>query len=93
MEAIHRQIAAAINLIVQQEQLLDGTRRITHISQVTGLKDGQVVIEDLFLYDIEGIDANGKVCGKWRATGALPVFYPALKKLGINLQENIFNKE
>lgn len=93
MDAIHRQIAAAINLIVQQEQLLDGSRKVTHISQINGLQDGRVVLEDIFVYDIEGIDADGKVLGRWKATGVLPAFYPKFKKAGVDLPREIFNKD
>jgi pilus assembly protein CpaF len=93
LDAIHRQTAAAIDLIVQQEQLVDGSRKITHISQVNGLKDGRVHIEDIFAYEMDGIDANGVVQGRWRATGVVPVFYPIFKKLNISLPREIFNKD
>ncbi len=92
-EVIHRQIAATIHLIVQQEQLLDGSRKITHITQVNGLKDNQVVLEDIFVYEQEGIDSEGKVKGRWRATGIIPVFQPLFKKAGIDLPQDIFNKD
>ena len=91
--AIHRQIAVAVHLIVQQEQLLDGTRKITHITQVNGLKDDQVNLEDLFVYDIESIDDKGKVKGKWKSTGIKPAFMGVFKKAGINLAEEIFKKD
>lgn len=93
MESIHRLIAASINLIVLQEQLLDGTRKVTHIAQIDGLKDGRVVLEDIFLFDIEDIDSEGKVRGKWKATGIIPTFYPKLKKAGVELSKEIFNKD
>ena len=93
LEAIHRQIAAAVHLIIQQIQLLDGSRKITHITQVNGLKDGQAYLEDIFVYEIEEVDADGKVRGKWKATGVVPVFYPLFKKAGIDLPKEIFNKD
>jgi pilus assembly protein CpaF len=93
LEAIHRQIAAAVHLIIQQIQLLDGSRKITHITQVNGLKDKQVYLEDIFVYEIEEVDADGKVRGKWKATGVVPVFYPLFKKAGIDLPKEIFNKD
>lgn len=93
MEAIHRQIAAAIEIIVQQDQMYDGSRRVTRISQIHGLKDGQVVVEDLFTYDIEGIDqANGLVLGQWKASGIKPAFYLKFKKYNVTLSEELFNK-
>jgi len=93
LEAIHRQIAAAINIIVQQEQLLDGSRKITHIAQVNGLRENQVVVENIFRYEIEGVDSEGKVKGRWLAAGIIPVFYPIFKKAGIDLPQEIFNKD
>jgi pilus assembly protein CpaF len=92
LEAIHRQIAATINLIVQQEQLLDGSRKITHITQINGLKENQVVVEDIFRYEMESIDSEGKVKGRWVATGIIPVFCSRFKKAGIDLPQEIFNK-
>ena len=93
MPAIHRQIAAAIDLIVQQERLSDGSRRITHITQISGLKEDQIKMEDIFFYDIEGVDADGKVKGEWKASGVTPVFFPRFKKAGIDLAQEIFNKD
>lgn len=93
IEAIHRQMASAINIIVQQEQLSDGSRKITYITQINGLKDGRVVLEDIFVYDIEGLSPEGKVLGRWRATGGVPNFYPQLKKMGVDLPKEIFNKD
>ncbi|MCX5709533.1 MAG: CpaF family protein [Candidatus Omnitrophica bacterium] len=93
LEVIHRQIAAAIHLIIQQDQLVDGGRRITRITQVNGLKDGQVNLEDIFVYDIDGVDAGGKVKGRWKATGVKPVFMQLFKKAGINLSDDLFKKD
>lgn len=93
LAAIHRQIASAIQLVIQHEQLPDGSRKITHITQINGIKDEQVMLEDLFSYEIEGLDAEGRVQGRWKATGALPVFYPKFKKAGIELPEGIFRKD
>jgi len=90
LEAIYRQIATAINLIVQQEQLSDGSRKITHITEVNGLNDGQVCLDDIFVYEIDGVDTQGKVKGSWKATGKVPSFYPLFKKSGILLSEEVF---
>ncbi|MGE5197477.1 MAG: CpaF family protein [Deltaproteobacteria bacterium] len=92
LEVIQRQISSAIHLIVHQEQLPDGSRKIMSISQVSGLKEGQVVLEDIFVYDFEGLDSAGKAKGRWRATGVLPVFFPLFKKAGVNISEDLFVK-
>ncbi len=93
LDAIHRQIATAINLIIQLEQLLDGSRKITHITQVNGLKDNRTVLDDLFIFEQESIDAQGKVKGRWHATGILPSFSQIFKKAGIDLPPGLFNKD
>lgn len=90
LEVIHRQISETINLIVHQEQVLDGSRKVMQVTQINGLKDGQVVLEDVFYYDIQGFGEQGQVIGSWKATGILPQFYPMFKKAGIDLPEGIF---
>jgi pilus assembly protein CpaF len=50
-------------------------------------------MEDIFFYDIEGVDADGKVKGEWKASGVTPVFFPRFKKAGIDLAQEIFNKD
>ena len=93
LDIIHRQIAAGVNLIMQQEQLADGSRKITHVTQVNGIKDGQVMLEDIFRYDIEGFDSSDKVKGSWKATGVVPVFYPLFAKKEVTLSKEIFKKD
>jgi pilus assembly protein CpaF len=91
LEAIHRQVAAAINIIVQQEQLVDGSRKITHVAQVSGLKDGKVLVEDLFFYEMQIIDpVNGNVSGSWKATGIRPSFSNKFIKSGVALPDDLF---
>jgi len=93
LEAIDRQIASSLHLIIQQDQLADGGRKITRITQINGLKDGWVNLEDIFYYDIEHVDRDGKVHGRFKATGVLPVFYPIFGKRGVVLPKEIFNKD
>ncbi|MDI6758339.1 MAG: CpaF family protein [Candidatus Omnitrophota bacterium] len=92
LDIIYRQIAAAVHLIIQQEQLLDGSRKITRITQVNGLKDGHIVLEDLFIYEIEEVLSSEKVKGRFRATGIIPVFYSLFEKRGVKVSKNIFNE-
>lgn len=93
LDAIHRQIASSLHLVIQQDQLVDGGRKITRISQVNGLKDGQANLEDIFYYDIESVDREGKVHGRFRATGVVPVFYSIFAQRGVTLSKEIFNKD
>ncbi|MCG8432255.1 MAG: CpaF family protein [Candidatus Omnitrophica bacterium] len=83
VEAIQRQIAAAINLIVQQEQLLDGSRKITHIAQINGLDKGRAVVEDIFTYHMDGFDSAGRIKGDWKYTGVKPCFLDDYEKCGV----------
>ncbi|MFA5038282.1 MAG: CpaF family protein [Candidatus Omnitrophota bacterium] len=92
--AIRQQISNAIDIIVMQEQLLDGRRKVTHITEVQGVQNEEVVLKDLFSYEITGIsDEDKKVMGQWQTWGNVPTFYPRFKLRGIELPQEIFQKE
>lgn len=92
--AIRRQVSNAIDLIVMQEQLLDGTRKVTHITEVEGVENEDVMLKDLFSYEITGIsEQDKKVMGQWKAWGRLPSFYPRFRLLGIDLPQEIFQPQ
>ena len=90
MWAIKKQISSSLNLLVQQEQLSDGSRRITHITEVRGLQGDELVLQDIFSYDIERVDKDGRIIGSWKSSGILPLFFGRFKKTGIDLSEDIF---
>jgi pilus assembly protein CpaF len=77
-------------VIVQIARLSDGTRRVTHITEVTGVADEMVTLQDVFVFERVGIGPNGRVLGKFRATGVRPKFADRLKASGIQLAQNIF---
>ena len=89
-KAIRHQIASAVSIVVQVARLSDGTRRVTHISEVTGVADGMVTLQDIFVFDRLGIGPHGRVLGRFRATGLRPMFSEQLKASGIQLPESIF---
>jgi len=89
-KAIRHQIAAAVHIVVQVARLSDGTRRVTHISEVTGVADGMVTLQDIFVLDRLGIGQHGRVLGRFRATGVQPMFSEQLRASGIELPESIF---
>jgi len=93
--AIRRQLAQAIDLIVMQEQLIDGQRKVTHITEVQSVSaDGDVVLRDLFSYEIQGIDENTKsVIGRWRTHGVVPDFFPRFALMGQPLPQEIFREQ
>lgn len=72
--ALHSQIAQALDLIIQHEQLVDGSRKITRLTEVRGTSDGEVDLQDLFVFRHMGEDENGHVIGDWECTGAVPEF-------------------
>jgi pilus assembly protein CpaF len=88
--AIRHQIASAVSLIVQVARLSDGTRRVTQISEVTGVADDVVTLQDIFVFDRLGIGPNGRVLGRFRATGLRPTFAERLKASGSLLSSSIF---
>ncbi len=87
---IHKQIASAIDLIVQHEMLADGTRKITHITEVAGVEGDHVVLHDLFLYNRVGTDSNGRERGQWMCSGAKPRFLEKCEKLGFTLPPEVY---
>src|SRR5229473_1480508 len=88
--AIRQQIASAITIVVQVARLSDGVRRVMQISEVTGVSDDMVTLQDIFVFDRLGIGTNGRVLGRFRATGLRPTFAERLKASGIQLPPNIF---
>lgn len=88
--AIREQIASAVHVIVQQSRLADGSRKITHISEITGMEGDTVQLNDIFLYQQEGFDEEGNVVGQYVATGQVPHFYESLRARGIGVDMSIF---
>jgi pilus assembly protein CpaF len=84
-KAIRAQIASAVHLIVQIARMSDGSRRVTHITELTGAFSDVISMQDIFLFEKEGLGANGKVRGRFRATGIVPKFGDKLKAAGIPL--------
>ena len=93
IKAIRQQIASAINIIVQQSRMPDGSRKITHISEITGMEGEIITMQDIFTFDQEGFDSEGKVVGTFEASGIIPNFYHVLKKRGIEVDLKIFENE
>lgn len=88
--AIREQIAAALDLICHQNRLRDGTRRVTHITEVQGMEGDVVVLQDIFVFKQEGVDAQGKVIGRFEATGLRPKLVERLAQQGIDLPADVF---
>ncbi|TCO34237.1 pilus assembly protein CpaF [Kribbella steppae] len=92
--AIREQMASAIDLIVHQTRLKDGTRRITHITEVSGMEGEVITLQDLFLFDFHaGVDEHGRFLGTLRSTGLRPGFLDRLADRGILLPPRMFGME
>ena len=90
IRAIREQIASAIRFIVQQNRFSCGTRKITHITEITGMEGDMIQLQDIYLYKREGFGPDGKVRGKHIATGQIPEFYEELASRGMEIDLNIF---
>jgi len=90
--AMRQQVASAINLVVQVARLSDGTRRVTAISEITGMEGETITMQDIFLYERTGVDSQGQVIGRFRPTGIRPRFAERLKACGLQLPRVFFEE-
>jgi pilus assembly protein CpaF len=91
LRAIREQIASAVDVVVQLTRLRDGTRRVTHVTEVQGMEGETVTLQDAFLFDYSaGVDASGKFLGKPVPTGVRPRFTDRFDELGIRLSPSVF---
>jgi len=88
--AIREQIASAMNLIIHQARLRDGSRKVVQVSEIQGMEGDVVVLQDIFVFDQKGVDANGNVIGEHKPTGLRPKFINRLAKEGIELPMDCF---
>jgi pilus assembly protein CpaF len=89
-KAMRQQIASAIQLVVQQTRLADGTRKITSISEITGMEGDVITMQEIFVFEKAGVSKEGKVIGRFRATGVRPKCSERLKSAGIVLPTEMF---
>jgi pilus assembly protein CpaF len=89
--ALRQQIASAIQVIVQVSRMSDGSRRVTHISEITGTSDQVISMQDIFRFEKRGLGPNGKVLGRFYATGIVPKFAEKLQAAGITLEPGLLS--
>ncbi|SRR5579884_162586 len=92
-KAIREQVASAIDLIIHLSRMRDGTRRVTHVSEIVGMESQTVTMQDIFLFRAEGVDAAGRVLGEMLPTGLRPRFSQRAEELGIDLPGRLFEQE
>jgi pilus assembly protein CpaF len=94
VRAIREQISSALNLIVHQSRLKDGTRRVTHITEIVGMEGDVITLQDIFLFDWSaGVDENGHFKGRLKATGLRPTFLDKLQDRGVHVDPAVFAPE
>jgi pilus assembly protein CpaF len=91
IRAIREQIASALNLIIHQARMKDGTRRITHVTEIVGMEGDVITLQDLFLFDYSaGVDSEGKFLGTLKSTGLRPHFIERMQERGIAVSAEVF---
>ncbi|WP_269532034.1 ATPase, T2SS/T4P/T4SS family [Chitinimonas sp. BJYL2] len=93
IRAIREQISSAVRFIVQQNRFSCGSRKVTHVTEITGMEGDMIQLQDIFLFKQEGFGPDGKVRGRHIATGAVPDFYQDLVARGLDVDLSIFQAE
>jgi pilus assembly protein CpaF len=90
LKVVRQQVASAVDLIVQQSRLKDGTRKVTAITEVAGMEGDTVVLTDVFKFEQTGVAEGGKIIGNLKPTGIRPIFSPRLEAAGLKLGPEVF---
>jgi pilus assembly protein CpaF len=90
-KAMRFMVSSALDLIIQVSRLTDGSRKVTSICEVVGMEGEVITLQDIFVFEKRGIDKNGKVLGRFRATGIRPKFSEKLELAGIEVPEELFS--
>jgi pilus assembly protein CpaF len=90
VRVLREYIASALDMIIHVTRLSDGTRKVVRMTEVVGMEETVISTQDIFLFEQEGIDQNGRVVGVHRATGVRPKFSERLLRAGIDLGPEIF---
>ncbi len=93
LHVVRQQIASAVDLIVQQTRMRDGSRKVTSITEILGMEGDTVVMSEIFKYEETGTDAGGRVTGAFQPTGIRPLFEDKLKAAGFNLKPEVFGAD
>ena len=91
--AIREQIASAVDIIIHESRLSDGSRKVTAITEVTGLEGNQIVMQDIFAFKQKGVGQDGKILGEFKPTGAMPTWFDQLAGRGIKCDPRMFDPD
>jgi pilus assembly protein CpaF len=92
MKAMRQQVSSAVHLIIQASRLQGGIRRVTHITEVVGMEQDTIVMQDIYKYVQTGIDETGRARGHFEATGVRPTFMSKLESAGVRLPASAFKQ-
>jgi pilus assembly protein CpaF len=92
LRAIREQVASAVDLIVHQDRMRDGSRRITSVTEVQGMEGDVIVMQDIFTFEYEGFE-EGRVVGRLKPTGIRPKFMPRLEVANVHLSPAVFGAD
>ena len=90
LKAIREQISSAIDLVVHESRMKDGSRKVINISEIVGMEGDTITLQDLFYYKAEGIDTSGKIKGSFYSTGIRPKFLDKITSNGILIRDDWF---
>ena len=88
--AIREQIASAIDIFIQVQRLQDGSRKVTHVTEVSGMEGDTITLQDIFLFKLDHVDEDGHVKGEMKPTGIRPGFAQRFKMAGIEMANDLF---
>jgi pilus assembly protein CpaF len=91
-KALRHQIASAIHAVLQVARLKDGSRKILYLNEIVGMEGEVIVMQEIFRFDMQGMNEDGKVKGRFRATGIRPKFMSQLEALGVELPSKVFRE-
>jgi pilus assembly protein CpaF len=92
LKAMRQQVASAVNVIIQASRLQGGPRKITYITEILGMEQDTIVMQDIYRFIQEGIDENGKAYGRFESTGIRPKFMDRLEQAGVRLPASAFRQ-
>ena len=91
--AIREQISSAVDIIIHESRMSDGSRKVVRISEVTGIEGSQIVMQDIFQFEQRGVDEKGRIIGKMSPTGAIPTWFDQLSGRGISCSPKMFDPD
>jgi len=89
---IKKFISSAIDVVIQAERLVDGSRKIVSLQEITGMEGNVITMQEIYSFDQRGIDKNGAISGSFRTHGVRPKFFERFLKMGVPIPENLFDE-